>query len=187
MYKKFFKHLREARNWLLQTSQSSNKNWYIVLSLALAIGGVSISAWTLWVPVSNIQSEIQNLQYDFNKVYNQQFESTKNLDGGELIKKYYLYLNSNDFQSACSLLSIRMCSLYNVVEFTKWVKDKNNYLTVKLRDGKRLEKVWFSGEKLENTASEIWCTKTSFQMNHEEAKIEQIWQYTIGIDLLGVG
>ncbi len=174
-------NFRNLLKWLQKPSSFANHNWYIVLSLILSIVGVVISAWTLLVPVSNIQTEIQNLQYDFQKVYNVQDVNTSKLNGGDLIKKYYEYLNSNDFQKACSLLSIRMCSLYDVAEFTKWVEDKNRYLTVKLRDGEKLEKVWFSGQRLENTNSEIWCAKTSFQMNYEKENVEQVWQYTIAV------
>lgn len=165
--------------WLFNETTTSNKNWYVFLSLFLSSIWVFISLWTLFVPVLNIQKNIEDLKYDFNKVFNNQVLETSKMDWWEIIKKYFEYLNSNDFQNACSFLSTRMCSLYSVSEFTKWVNDKNNYLTNKLRDWEKLENIWFSGEKLENTNSEIWCADVSFQMSHEDKKIKQVWQYTI--------
>lgn len=165
--------------FLTKDTTVANKNWYVWGSFGLAVFGVGISIYTLWVPVQQIQTDIQDLQYSFNEVYNAQTIDTSDLDGGELIEKYYAYLNSADFQNACSLLSLRMCTLYDVSEFTQWVQDKSNYLTVKLRDGERLVKVWYSGQNLENTDSEIWCAETSFQMNYEEEEIKNIWQYSI--------
>ena len=150
-------------------------------SFVIGLLGLLVSLWTLIFPISAIEKKIQDMQYDFQKVYNLQTEDTSKFTGEDLIKKYYSYLNSADFQNACSLLSIRMCSMYDVKEFTDWVKSKSNYLTVKLRDGEKLEKIWFSWQRLENTQSEIWCAKIKFKMNYEAEEIDQIWQYTIAI------
>src|SRR5690606_22151358 len=82
-------------------------------------------------------------------------------------------------QTACSFLSTQLCTLYDVQEFTKWVNDKKRLLTVKNKDGEHLGKVWFSGETLPNTNSEIWCGEVFFQANYEEDVIRQVWQYTV--------
>ena len=171
--------LKKANNYFLETVDTGNKRWYIFLTLMLSIVWVAVSIWTLLVPISDINTEIKDLKYKYNYVFNPQEIDTSKLSDEEVIKKYYYFLNNQDFQSACSLLSTFQCKMYDVWKFTKWVNDKKRYLFTKLKDGERLVKVWNSWIKLPNTKQNIFCGIISYEMNSEKRNIYQLNQYYI--------
>jgi hypothetical protein len=168
-----------VKKWLIRETKVATQKWYVWLSLIVGIMGLIVSLWALLIPIQKIQNEIADIKYDFAKVFNQQTIDTSAMKGDEIIKVYYDFLNSGDYEQACVLLSTQMCSHSNGQELTKWVDDKKRYNTIKLKDGEKLEKTWFSEIQLKNTESEIWCGEISFTMSTEDKPIKQINEYTI--------
>lgn len=187
---------KELKNWLKNEAKITKQNWYVWVTFIGAVAGiiglfVSIQGLKSEVKqvqksqnevqqsVEEIQKEIAEVKYDFPKVFNEQEIYTNNMEGGRLVRAYYDYLRNEDYETACSLLSTRLCSMYDYAQATKWVQDTKNRLTVKLRDAEVLNKVWFSGKKLENTGSELWCGQIKYRINYESADVTQVNQYTI--------
>lgn len=177
--------LKKIRLWLSKTTNTASKIWHVWLAVIGAISSLAGVFLTLYVwqfpiqEIQTVQEEIRDAKYDFTKVFNDQTLKTENMSGGELIKEYYKFLNSAEYQKACSLRSTQKCTLYDEKKFTDWVEAKNRYYTIKLFDGERVEKVWFSGEKLETTNNEIWCAKIRYRINSEVVDIVQTNQYNI--------
>ncbi|NVP17241.1 hypothetical protein HUU51_00845 [Candidatus Gracilibacteria bacterium] len=163
-----------------------NKYWYVLIALLSSILGLLLGLYTLIVPISNILSNvdtltknINELKYNYTDIYNPQDINTNKLTGGEIVEQYINLLNKGDYQNACSLISTLQCTMFDVKGFTNWVGDKKRYLTVKLKDGEKLIKTWESGEKLENTNTEVWCGEIEYYMNTEDRPIKEIRQFSI--------
>ena len=174
--------LKKLKTWIFSETKIASLNWHAWLSVFgafFSILGVGLTLVIWKYPIQEIQQEIKNAKYDFTKVFNEQAIDTSKMNGNEIIQQYYNFLNPGDYQKACSLRATQECTLYDVNKFTQWVDNQKRYLTIKLNDGERLEKVWFSGEKLENTNAETWCARLSYRMNSEIVDVSKVNQYAI--------
>lgn len=174
-WRNFYARLRRKTN-------INNLNWYVWIALVswlFWIWWFIISLYTLFSPIKSIEQKIDELQYNFNEVYNEQFIDTSKLNGGKIIELYFQYINQWDYTNACSLRGTYQCNMYNVNSFTQRVKDQQRVNTIKFKDWEKLLNVWWPKAYLENTMTEVWCVKSTYTINFEVEPVYQFSQYKV--------
>ncbi len=177
--RKWIKYIRKLSRSMTKKSLVNNMKRYVRLSLILAILWVFLSLYAIFYPIQNIQNNISELKYDYPKIYNKQLIDTSKMSWDEIIITYFNSINNWDFEKACSLITTRHCSMYDVNLFTQWVKDKRRKYFVEYQDWIEVEEVKYSWVTTKNTKQEIRCVKEKLRINNQSSYIYQTQQYYI--------